>query len=98
MSKSPYQILLRPILTEKSNFAREGLNKATFEVAVDSNKIEIKKAVETLFSVRVTKVNVLNLRGKEKRVLRFTGRRPNTRRAIVTLAEGDSINLFGSAE
>ncbi len=92
--KSPHTILLRPILTEKTAAAREALNKVAFEVAPDANKIEIRKAIESVFNVRVTKVNVQIRRGKTKRLGKFSGLRGNTRRALVTLAEGDSIELF----
>ncbi len=68
--------------------------KIVFEVATDANKIEIRNAVQVLFNVHVTDVHTLVVRGKEKRVGRFTGRRPTTKKAVVTLKPGDTIEFF----
>ena len=65
-----------------------------FEVAMEANKIEIKRAIETLFSVKVVDVHTQVMRGKDKRMGRFIGRRPNWKKAIVTLADGERIELF----
>jgi large subunit ribosomal protein L23 len=91
----PYsKVILRPLLTEKNTGLKEVLNKVVFEVAPDANKIEIKKAVEEAFHVSVQSVNVLNVRGKLKRLGRKVGRRRDWRKAIVTLKEGSTIEFF----
>jgi large subunit ribosomal protein L23 len=96
MNKHPYQILIGPLLTEK---AGEGTAlktpKYAFRVAIDSNKVEIRKAVETAFKVKVLAVNTIVTKGKRKRLrtAKF-GRRPDWKKAVVTLAEGQSINLI----
>ena len=91
----PRQVILEPVVSEKS-YALLDDNAYTFKVHKDSNKIEIRQAVESIFGVRVLKVTTLNRKGKRKRNRRtFTyGSRPDTKRAIVTLVEGDSIDLF----
>jgi large subunit ribosomal protein L23 len=91
----PRDIILEPVVSEKS-YGLLDRGVYTFIVKPDANKIEIRKAVEAIFGVRVTKVNTLTRLGKRKRSRRsFTyGRRPNTKRAIVTLAVGDRIDLF----
>jgi large subunit ribosomal protein L23 len=93
----PRDVIIRPIVSEKSYALLDG-NVYTFVVHPDANKIEIRQAVEAIFNVRVTNVNTLNRKGKRKRNRRsFTfGTRPNTKRAIVTLYEGDRIELFES--
>ena len=88
-------IVIKPIITEKS---MEGLqeSKYTFKVAMDANKIEIAKAVEEIFGVKVAKVNTLNMYGKEKRTGRYpAGRRPSWKKAMVTLtADSKTIEFF----
>jgi large subunit ribosomal protein L23 len=91
---SKYDIIKRPIITERSTQLREQSNKVTFEVDRSANKISIKKAVEELFSVQVTEVRTMNVHGKWKRVGRNVGRRPDWKKAIVTLAEGQTIALL----
>jgi large subunit ribosomal protein L23 len=96
--KSPYDIILRPIITEASTDAM-ALNKYTFEVARDANKHEIRHAVQVIFKVRVLKVNTLWRRGKVKRRASrrgptVEGRTPDRKKAIVTLAPGDTIEVF----
>ena len=96
MSKvyNPRDILLRPVVSEKSyGLLDEG--KYTFVVAPSANKTQIKQAVEEVFRVKVTGVNTLNRQGKRRRTRRGWGKRPDTKRAIVTLAEGDRIDIFG---
>jgi large subunit ribosomal protein L23 len=91
--KSPSDVILRPVVSEKS-YAGLEQNRYTFVVSPDANKTEIREAVQSIWSVRVLKVSTLNRRGKSKR-FRFTqGRRPDERRAVVTLAPGDSIEIF----
>ena len=94
-AKNPRDILIRPVVSEKS-YAAFDANVYTFLVAHDANKIEIKNAVESIFGVRVTNVNTLNRKGKRTRSRRSPtyGKRPDTKRAIVTLAPGERIDLF----
>ena len=92
-----YDVLRRPLLTEKGQDMRENQGKYLFEVAGSANKIEIAKAIEKLFGVRVKKVNTLINRGKVKRVGRFVGKKKNWKKAVVTLVEGDYIDLFEGA-
>ena len=93
--KDPRSIILRPVVSEKS-YGLLDANAYTFKVNPDSNKIQIRQAVEEIFNVRVAKVTTLNRKGKRKRNRRtFTyGKRPDSKRAIVTLHEGDRIDLF----
>ena len=96
MSRDPRDIIVRPVVSEKS-YASFDANVYTFVVASDANKIEIRKAVETIFNVHVTNVNTINRKGKRKRNRR-TGTwssRPDERRALVSLAAGDRIEIFG---
>ncbi|HEY0936562.1 MAG TPA: 50S ribosomal protein L23 [Trebonia sp.] len=91
---NPRDILLRPVVSEKSyGLLDEG--KYTFVVAPDANKTQIKQAVEEVFRVKVTGVNTLNRQGKRRRTRFGYGKRVDTKRAIVTLAEGDRIDIFG---
>ena len=87
------QIILRPLLTEKSTFAQDD-NTYVFKVGIGSNKLEIKDAVERFFGVKVEKVRTLIVRGKVKRFGRHHGRRSDWKKAYVTLAEGDNINFY----
>jgi large subunit ribosomal protein L23 len=95
--RSPRDVIIRPIVSEKS-YGLLDADVYTFVVAPDANKLEIRDAVEAIFNVRVVKVNTLNRKGKRKRNRRtFTfGTRANSKRAIVTLAAGDRIELFES--
>lgn len=94
---SARDVILRPIVSEKS-YAGLDANVYTFEVAPSANKIQIKHAVEEIFGVTVTNVNTMNRAGKRKRNRRTGtwGSRPNRKRALVTLAAGDTIEIFGS--
>ena len=94
MSRAAHQIVKRPILTEKGTQIRESQNGYLFEVARDANKIEIKKAIEAIFSVKVSTIRTLRVHGKPKRVGRSAGHRPDWKKAIVTLKKGDTIELF----
>ncbi|HVM07628.1 MAG TPA: 50S ribosomal protein L23 [Acidimicrobiales bacterium] len=91
--KDPRDILIKPVVSEKS-YALLDEGVYTFIVHPDSNKTEIRQAVESIFGVRVTNVNTLNRKGKKKRRGRWIGTRSDTKRAIVTLAEGERIDLF----
>jgi len=91
----PYsEVIVRPLLTEKNTRLKETENRVAFEVAPDANKIEIKKAVEEAFKVSVQGVNILNVRGKIKRLGRNMGKRRDWKKAIVTLSEGSTIEFF----
>ena len=95
---SPSEVIKRPIaLTEKAARLKEG-KKVVFEVALDANKIEIKTAVESLFSVKVTHVNTLVQRGKPRRMGRAMEKRPNWKKAVVTLEEGSDIQFFDESK
>lgn len=87
-----YDTILAPIITEKATYLSEQ-NKVVFRVAKDATKDEIAEAIETLFKVKVTKVNTLNVKGKTKRFRGTMGRRSDVKKAIVTLAEGQSIDV-----
>ena len=88
-------ILLAPVVSEKS-YSLLDENKYTFLVAPGANKTEIKIAVETIFQVRVTGVNTLNRQGKKRRTRSGFGKRPDTKRAIVTVADGERIDIFSA--
>jgi large subunit ribosomal protein L23 len=92
--KAPYQIVRRPLITEKGTALKDRENQYLFEVARDANKIEIKRAIESLFRVKVLKVRTLSVRGKLKRVGRYTGRTSDWKKAVATLKEGESIEFF----
>jgi large subunit ribosomal protein L23 len=87
-----YDVILSPVITEKATLLSEH-NKVVFRVAQDSTKDEIAAAIEELFKVKVTKVNTLNVKGKTKRFRGRPGRRSDVKKAIVTLAEGQSIDI-----
>jgi large subunit ribosomal protein L23 len=86
-----------PIITEKGTLVGEAGNQVVFRVHTDANKIEIRRAVETLFKVKVTKVRTAQHLGKVRRVGKYAGRRPNWKKAYVTLAEGNRIDFFEGA-
>lgn len=93
--KPLHQIIKRPLITEKSSQLREEGQVVAFEVARDANKIEIKQAIEKAFEVKVESVNTVLMAGKPKRVGRNFGKRSNWKKAYITLAEGNDIDLFG---
>lgn len=88
-----YRVLKKPLITEKSTSLLAD-NKYTFEVDVKANKTEIKQAVESIFKVKVLKVNTMRVKGKLKRVRMIKGRTPERKKAIVTLKAGDKIEIF----
>ena len=93
-TSNPRDILIRPVISEKSyRLVDDG--KYTFLVAPEANKTQIRQAVEQIFHVKVTGVNTINRPGKRRRTRYGWGQRPDTKRAIVTLAEGDRIDIFG---
>lgn len=109
MSRAPREILIRPIITEESSRLQFNPGRTrrrhqdkhqeirpqfVFEVSRDATKIEIKKAVERMFEVHVSSVNTLNIRGKDRRVGRSVGKRSDWKKAVVTLDEGETIDVF----
>ena len=93
MSKLAQDIILRPVITEDS-MERLPNGKYTFEVAKDANKVEIAKAIEELFGVKVAKVNTMSVKGKQKRMGRYLGYRPDRKKASVTLEGDKTIEFF----
>ncbi|MGI6065785.1 MAG: 50S ribosomal protein L23 [Bacillota bacterium] len=91
--RNPHDVLIKPLVSEKSISLMEQ-NKYPFEVNADANKIEIKYAVQELFKVTVTNVTTMNVKGKMKRMGRYIGKRPDRKKAIVTLKSGDKIEVF----
>ena len=89
-----HRTIVRPLITEKSSAAYQDRGEYTFEVHHDATKPQIRTAIEQLFGVKVTGVWTLNVRGKEKRMGKNVGRRPNWKKAIVKLREGDTIEIF----
>ena len=94
MIADPRDVVVRPVISEKSYGLLEG-NKYTFLVAPDANKTEIKIAIQQIFGVTVTSVNTINRKGKKKRSRTGFGTRKDTKRAIVSLKDGDRIEIFG---
>lgn len=92
--RDPRRIIVRPIITEKTTASQAEHNQYAFEVLSDANKHEIKHAVEHLFNVHVTQVRTAHLRGKWRRRGVHVGKRPNWKKALVTLAEGETIEVF----
>jgi len=96
--KDPYQIIIRPVITEKSTWLKEKNREICFEVDPRANKIEIKRAVEQLFKVKVERVRVMNKKGKERRVGRNIGRKRNWKKAYIKLKEGEKMIEYFEAE
>ncbi len=96
MRRNDYQTLIRPLVTEKNMQLHESKNKIFFEVAPDANRIEIKRAVERVFKVKVEKVNILNQNGKRVRFKMQMGKRKDWKKAIVTLKEGQKVDYLES--
>jgi large subunit ribosomal protein L23 len=96
MSLDAHNIIKRPIITEKSTMLKELANKLVFEVDRRANKIEIKKAVEAVFKVKVDNVHTIRMKGKRRRYGRWLSKRPDWKKAVVTLAEGERIEYFDS--
>ena len=91
---NPYEVIKRPLLTEKSTLIKEQNNQYCFEVSSRATKVDVRHAVENLFNVKVLDVKTMQYRGKTKRMGRFIGRRNDWKKAIVTLKPGTSIELF----
>lgn len=94
MKKNPRDIIFEPVVSEKSYDLIQDHNTYTFVVDKRANKTEIKQAISDIFDVRVTRVNTINRKGKVKRTGWKMGKRPDTKRALVTLAVGNSIDIF----
>ena len=92
--KNLYDVLIGPLLTEKGAALKEKDNKILFRVARESNKIEIKKAVEEIFKVKVDRVSTINCKGKKKRQGKYEGKRPDWKKAIVTLKDGEKLEII----
>jgi large subunit ribosomal protein L23 len=92
--REAYQIIRRPLITEKGTDLKDQTNQYLFEVARDANKIEIKRAIESLFRVKVLQVRTLSVKGKKKRLGRFVGRTSDWKKAVATLKEGEAIEFF----
>jgi len=91
---SQHDIIRTPVITEKAGDAKDKLNKVTFLVDPRVGKIAVRKAVESIFGVHVEKVNLVNTKGKPKKLGRYAGKRPDRKKAIVTLKKGDNIEVF----
>ncbi len=94
---NPHDVLIRPLLTEKITAIREIKNSVAFAVDRRATRVDVRHAVEKVFSVKVASVNVINVRGKKKRQGRYLGKRADWRKALVTLKEGEKIELYESA-
>ena len=92
--KNHYDVLLEPIITEKSNIQKEEAQQVTFRVPLWATKIEVRKAVEKIFNKKVVEVKTIKVRGKMKRLGRFSGRLPDWKKAIVRLKPGERIEFF----
>ncbi len=97
-AKDLHSILRRPLVTEKTTLLKENANQVVFKVRRDANKNEIGEAVQKLLGVEVTSVNTMVYRGKSKRMGRHSGRRPNWKKAVVTLAAGEEVEFFEALE
>lgn len=92
--KSAREIIVRPLITEKGTSLKDRENQYLFHVDRKANKIEIKRAIEQIFGVHIISVRTIRMPGKKKRMGRFEGKRPDWKKAIVTLREGENIELF----
>lgn len=92
--KSLYSVIKKPLFTEKGSNLKESQNKILIEVAKDANKLEVKKAIEEIFKVKVEKVATINADGKWKKYGRSIGKRPDRKKAIVTLRKGEKLDFI----
>lgn len=95
--KSPHEIIKAPLISEKGTLLTERANQVLFKIRPNANKIEVKRAVESLFKVKVEQVRIARYLGKVRRIGRSMGRRSDWKKAYVTLKEGDKIDFFGGA-
>ena len=96
MKADPYAVLIQPLLTEKITALRETANKVGFVVHRKASRVQVKQAVEAALKVRVERVHIMTVKGKIKRMGRFAGKRPDWKKAIVTLKEGEKLELYES--
>lgn len=94
MKRNPRDIIVRPIVTEKTIAMQNADNKVTFEVSKGANKVEVRQAIEEIFNVKVEKVNIVNTKPKTKRMGRYEGKTSAVRKAIVKLADGSNIDII----
>lgn len=97
MKVGMHRVLVQPLLTEKITGLREKTNTVGFVVHPEANRVQIRQAVEALLKVKVEKVNLMNVRGKVKRLGRFSGKRSDWKKAFVTLKEGEKLEMYESA-
>lgn len=97
MKMDMHRVLVQPLLTEKITGLREKTNTVGFVVHPEANRVQVKQAVEALLKVKVEKVNLMNVRGKVKRLGRFSGKRSDWKKAFVTLKEGEKLEMYESA-
>ena len=97
MKADPHDVLIRPLLTEKITGLREVKNCVAFMVKREATRLDVRWAVEKVLKVSVESVNIMNVKGKRKRQGRFLGKRPDWRKAIITLKEGEKLELYESA-
>lgn len=97
MKRDPYDVLVKPLLTEKITGLQEAANRIAFVVQNDVNRIEVRQAVESVLKVKVRSVNIMNVMGKKKRQGRYLGKRADWKKAIITLHEGEKVELYESA-
>jgi large subunit ribosomal protein L23 len=90
----PHDLIKRPLITEKTNIQKESFNQITFEVDRRANRVEIKKAIETIFNVRVDTVRTIQVKGKTKQRGRIIGKRRDWKKAVVRLVPGERIDFF----
>lgn len=95
--KNIYTIIKKPMFTEKGAALKESLNKVLVEVSKDANKIDIKRAIEEIFKVKVEKIATIHERGKWKRYGKSVGKRPDTKKAIITLKKGEKLEFIEGA-
>jgi large subunit ribosomal protein L23 len=95
--KGPRDVIRAPLISEKGSLLAENTHQVLFKVRPEANKVEVRQAVETLFKVKVVKVRMARYLGKIRRIGRHMGRRPEWKKAYVTLKEGDKIDFFGGA-
>lgn len=91
---NPHDLIVRPLLTEKSTSLRENYNKVCFVVRREANRTAVKRAIEEALNVKVEKVHIINMIGKTKRLNRFVGKRPDWKKAVVTLKKGEKLDFF----
>jgi large subunit ribosomal protein L23 len=95
--RGPHDVIRAPLISEKGSLLAESTQQVLFKVRPDANKIEVRKAIEALFKVKVVKIRMARYLGKIRRVGKSMGRRPQWKKAYVTLKEGDKIDFFGGA-